>query len=452
MIIYRQPLSAITYKYTSSRLGLLTKKFSLLLTLVATMFSLLLILPNGLSGFASPSDSQRYTTALSYLDALGHDLGFENGSFENGWGWGRKEAVDPSRLQRITNPVIQGGYSLQVTANIRDSVSNGVRAEIVRSDCTLPNCGMFTDGDEVWYHWYVRFPSSLVIPPSPSGAVFTQWHQATGTSECYDAEGGRKYACGGAVPILFTFTKYNASHPDKHPGPARADGETMELLVINKTDVYHDTSNPNGLGYGADRLWFMRIDNRDAWYEFVYHANWTTCGGFDTNGKCGNHREGFQELWVNGVKQEFHFPSMHYNMDEYIDPSNPVPLVYMKQGLYLCTPGNPKCPQSPETFSLIYDGMEYLKCSDIPENDPNKRLFCGVTSQDPGGDPLPADGDVGGDNCAGAQEEADFLEADIPALQEDLHDVGPPGKAAIVKQIRENQAQLEKLKAQCGVS
>ena len=406
---------------------------------------MLLILPNGLSVFASPSDSQRYTTALSYLNALGHDLGFENGSFEDGWGWGKKEAIDPSRLQRITDPVMQGSYSLQVTVNIRDNVpnTNGIRAEVVRSDCNMqPHCGMFVDGDEIWYHWYVRFPSSLVIPFSPSGAVLTQWHQVAGKSECYDAEGGRKYDCF-VVPILFTFTKYDASHPDKNPGP-RANGETMELYVINKTDAYEEVGNRNGLGSGADRLWFMPIDKRDTWYEFVYHINWKTCGGFDTNGKCKDHRGGFQELWVNAVKQEFNFPAIHYNMDEFVDSSSPVPLVYMKQGLYLCTPGNPKCPQSPETFTVIFDGMEYLKCSDIPDNDPNKRMICGV--------PPEAPGDGSSDNCAGAQELADFLEVEIDTLQEDLQDVGPSGKAAIVKQIRQNQAELERLKSGCGVS
>ena len=107
------------------------------------------------------------------LKIYGHRLGFENGTYSDGWGWGGSHANDTAgSIDRLLaskqNPHIEGARSLKVTVLPYDVVDNGARAEVqfTKPAQVVPGNGHFFDGEEIWYHWYTMFPSDLVIPVS----------------------------------------------------------------------------------------------------------------------------------------------------------------------------------------------------------------------------------------------------------------------------------------------
>jgi hypothetical protein len=309
----------------------------------------------------------RYRIAKDVLTRYGPNLGFESGHPDTGWGWGNieyygKSLSDPSqreternrRLLPVESPVIEGSRSLKVTVYPNDpqAVHGGARSEVSTEDNIY-----FKNGDNVWYRWYTFFPEDLVVPNS--WHVWTQWHQLSGFSVCRItvnyAQGEVIEKMCPAVPLGFNLRNYGDSR-----------GERVEFEILDK----RDPQTPGRI------LWHKQFNDQDfrkgVWHEFLLHVVWGECVSMDyTIGTCRDDPQiGFQELWVDGVKQQFIESAHHYNLDDYEDHTISDPIkkeliednaVYMKQGLYHCYWQNPNCPSTP-IQTIYHDGMEFFIC------------------------------------------------------------------------------------------
>ena len=69
------------------------------------------------------------------------------------------------------------------------------------------------------------------------------------------------------VPMTFNLQNYSASNPEPR---MHATGETIELRVLNKENVYNNNTNPKGTGFGDDILWSSSLQ-KGIWYELFMH-------------------------------------------------------------------------------------------------------------------------------------------------------------------------------------
>jgi hypothetical protein len=311
------------------------------------------------------SDLIRLNLVFRLAEQYGVDLGYDRGVFSNGYEWGRSQAVDADRLVASNqNPHIEGARSLKVTVFPTDIVQGqtnplpGARAEVLRTGD--PQVTWFSDGDEVWYNWYTMFPTDLVIPHS--WHTWTQWHAFNESSSCPTTD-----VPEGSVPCFVNPLGFNLQNYPT-PEPNGAVGETLELRVIDKDDLIE-----------RDKiLWHDRLQ-KGIWYQFILHVNWKACGSFDPEGRCMDNRGGFVEMWLRRWTAD-RFPidpfpihvlpkTEHYTLDETEHPNAPSfdRKSIMKQGLYHCNvETHSRCPSQYPVQVIYHDGMEYLRCSDIP--------------------------------------------------------------------------------------
>lgn len=375
-----------------------------------------------------------------------------------------------TRLDTVQNVRIEGIQSLNVTVCPFDYRDNGARAEVQRVKNTQlsdPIGEYFYDNEEVWYHWYTFFPQDLDIPLTyrdTTGSrvsawhLVTQWHQSAGGTLCRNPDSnppGVERTCS-FVPMGLGFKNWDASEPESER-PQSAIGETLYFDIGDKSKV-----STTGNIY----LWSETPLQKNVWYEFLLHVFWRACGEkdmelvdrYDENGNCKVQRsdgkgDGFQEMWIRhwnidgtpiDTTPKYSSRVYHNNLDEEYkrierdqttgelkdvyygcDPTwgsletaicnkpDYNGAVYMKQGLYHCSPfyhqfcpgsgkvveNNPgpgeitcdsrakNCPVKPDlqapshidftpNQTIYHDGMEYLRCLNIPTTDPHRNTVC----------------------------------------------------------------------------
>jgi Polysaccharide lyase len=135
---------------------------------------------------------------------------------------------------------------------------SGARAEVVHFDRAMNTYYTFSDGDDVEYKWYTKFPADLPMKMKNTFHVVTQWHQREDISQCY--RNNQLIDCP-SVPLLLNLRDYDN------------DGDpTLELLVINKEN-----------GNFFDSLWQIELTKTDLdrWHEFRLHTKWSGCDEYD---------------------------------------------------------------------------------------------------------------------------------------------------------------------------
>jgi hypothetical protein len=231
-----------------------------------------------------------------------------------------------NRLEVVTSPVKQGSYALKVTLTENAIIianTSGERAELKYCDSPR-HSHLFTNGEDVWYHWYTQFSATDFTIPTPinngNWHVWTQWHGLEGTT---------KYG----VPIGFNLN-----------------GNQLNLRVLgavydsNETDA--DITQPNPCftfkvgecGY----LWIEQIE-KGKWYEIFLHVKWST--GSD----------GLVEGWVKKDGATNPTPFVQYKGNTLNPKGSNDTTVYLKQGLYRNSTIN-------VLQTLWHDGMVIAKC------------------------------------------------------------------------------------------
>jgi Polysaccharide lyase len=260
------------------------------------------------------------------------DLGYDSGTRGTGWEWGSAQYPQPhpDRLTTVNKNSIQppspgpnGTNALGVTLKHGDvytdhAGNNSTRAEVVLTR-NLPwkSSFLFSQNDDVWYHWYTLFPSGSYHPDS-GWQVWTQWHQDDSAPLPSDCQIGP-----GCTPTVeFDVDK----------------GSTLSLRVLGH--IYdHDSAKcaatDCGYKWKADLL--PKIGQ---WFDILLHVKWSN----DPN-------VGFMEMYVNHkvLDKSKHFATLDTT-------SNGLPIsVYMKQGLY-------RNPTIAVDQTIYHDGMQVVKC------------------------------------------------------------------------------------------
>jgi hypothetical protein len=344
---------------------------------------------DGIGNVFDPTSSNPGVEPLAFSD-----LGYDTGDIKSGWEWGKSQAADiipPSiNLQTVDktsitppSPDPDGNKILNTTVFPGDLAidsegnhqvdNNASRAEVFHNepfqsgtenpledryyeDDDVDNDADNVD-DEMWFHWYTLFPSESVLPIiKDKFHVWTQFHQLLDQTKCPTPT--RNISCS-AVPILFNLRDFKNDNPDRGP--------LLQFLIIDKNNETSNTSFFETLWTDPEPL------QREKWYEFLLHVNWSKCNNFTSQGTCTNHGGGFVELWVKKpgvtIAENVIPKKTHYTTD--VDG-----IVYAKQGLYTCNsvtnPGG--CKSLGGSKTIYHDGMEVAKCpSTHPYYHPNTK-------------------------------------------------------------------------------
>jgi hypothetical protein len=312
-------------------------KKTAIITLIATFLSTSIVIAitsmQNVSGqnFVS-NNSTENINAIGVSPVWKMQLGFEKGNRDTGYEWGTlhydRTKNDPIRILDVNKSNIQppsidpaGIRAMSVLVRHGDNATNSAgivqdnRAEVVLTN-PLPGRSnhLFSEGDDVWFHWYSMFPSNY--PTSTNSEwwqVWTQWHQ----SDSFSCPPLPK-SC--SPPVAFNVIK---------------DKLALRVLGRPSVDLGCSSLEINKCGY----KWIETI-KRGHWYEILLHVKWSK-----------DKTKGFMEMYVDGKRAS----------PEVLDKSKPFATLdidgfaYMRQGLY-------RNPDITFEQRVYHDGMKIIKC------------------------------------------------------------------------------------------
>jgi Polysaccharide lyase len=260
------------------------------------------------------------------------NLGYDSGIRDTGWEWGSSQypQAHPDRLTSFAKNSIQppspdpnGINALKATLKPGDKYTGhdgsvSARAEVVLTK-NLPRHtnNLFSEGDDVWYHWYTLFPSGYQT--DPRFQVWTQWHQddsAPLPSDCQPPN-------VGCTPTV----EFDVS------------GSTLSLRV--QGHIYdHDPAKCSSTDCGYK--WKANLQTKiGQWFDMLLHVKWSK----DPN-------VGFMEMYID--RNKVLDKSKHFATLDKTSNGNPIS-VYLKQGLYHHI-------SIGVDQTLYHDGMQVVNC------------------------------------------------------------------------------------------